>query len=307
MLFSYNTDILPKVRMIGKINYVKPWIHFERTSNEYILYFIREGDMYLEEDKIRYHLKKGDYFLLEPDLSHKGYKEAPCSYYYAHFKHPDMFKINPELEEQAISDIIKKRKISLLSYNLDEADPTDPYTVLGKHENLADYQDYKGILNLAVSVYNRREEHYKRLSSVELHRFLMKTAHEFVLNHTAQTTGSAIRKSYLKVDGILNYLNSNYMNKINSIQIEEIYEVNFDYINRVFSERTGHTIFQYLNSIRITHAQELISTTNLNFNEIAYLTGIEDQFYFSKMFKKYCGLTPTQYYENSKRKTGDEG
>lgn len=302
MLFSYNADILPKVRMIGKINYINPWIHFERISNEYILYFIREGDMYLEEDNIRYHLKKGDYFLLEPDLCHKGYKEAPCSYYYVHFKHPDLIKVNQDNEEKAIIDILEKRKVSLLSYNLDDSDPTDPYAIISKNENIADYQDYKAVLNVAVSIYNRREEHYKRLASVEFHRFLMKIAHEFVLNNAAHITGGAIKKSILKVDGILNYLNSNYMNKISSNQLEELYEVNFDYINRVFSERTGHTIFQYLNSIRINHAKELISTTNLNFNEIAYLTGIEDQYYFSKIFKKYCGLTPTQYYENLKSK-----
>ncbi|SHO42872.1 AraC family transcriptional regulator [Anaerocolumna xylanovorans] len=303
MLFSYNTDILPKVRMIGKINYINPWIHFERISNEFILYFIREGEMYLEENKIQYHLKKGDYFLLEPDLCHKGYKEAPCSYYYVHFKHPDLNRVDPKSEEQAITGIIEKRKTSLLSYNLDESDPTDPYAIINKSDSIADYQDYKGVLNIAVSIYNRREEHYKRLSSVEFHRFLMKIAHEFVLNNVTHTAGTAIKKSILKVDGILNYLNSNYMNKISSNQIEELYEVNFDYINRVFSEQTGHTIFQYLNSIRINHAKELISTTNLNFNEIAYLTGIEDQYYFSKIFKKYCGITPTQYYETMKSKT----
>jgi YesN/AraC family two-component response regulator len=258
--------------------------------------------MYLEENKIQYHLKKGDYFLLEPDLCHRGYREAPCSYYYVHFKHPELSKVAPQYEKQAIEDIIEKRRVSLLSYNLDESDPTDPYTIIKKLDNIADYQDYKGILNIAVSIYNRREEHYKRMASVEFHRFLMKVTHEFVLNKVSNEAGMLIKKSILKVDGILNYLNSNYMNKISSNQIEELYEVNFDYINRVFSERTGHTIFHYLNSIRINHAKELISTTNLNFNEIAYLTGIEDQYYFSKVFKRCCGITPTQYYKSVKSK-----
>jgi ribosomal protein L16 Arg81 hydroxylase len=112
--------------------------------------------MYLEEDNIRYHLRKGDYFLLEPDLCHRGYKEAPCSYYYVHFKHPDLNKISQIAENKAIIDILEKRKVSLLSYNLDEADPTDPYAILSKNENISDYQDYKATLNVAVSIYNRR-------------------------------------------------------------------------------------------------------------------------------------------------------
>lgn len=298
MLFSYNTDILPKVRMIGKINYIKPWSHFARTANEFILYVIREGEMFLEEDGIRYHLKKGDFFLLEPELFHKGYKEASCSYYYVHFNHPDLKRINFNDETHAIADILEKRRVSLLSYNLDEKDPTDPYAVFMKQDNIGDYQDVKGILNLAVSIYNRREEHYKRLASAELHRFLMNIAHAFVLNQNTLVTGNSIKKSVTKVEEILNYLNSNYMHKITSTMLEEQYEVNFDYINRVFCERTGNTIFNYLNSIRISHAKELISTTNLNFNEIAYLTGIEDAFYFTRMFKKFCGMTPTEYYKS---------
>jgi YesN/AraC family two-component response regulator len=225
---------------------------------------------------------------------------APCSYYYVHFKHADLTAIEKAKEQQAITDVLEKRKTSLLSYNLDEADPTDPYTIFQKHENILDYQDNKGILNLAVSIYNRREEHYKRQASVELHRYLLNVAHGFVIGQNAVVTGKTVKKSEVKVDEILNYLNSSYMNKISSVMIEDRFEVNFDYINRIFLERTGNTIFHYLNSIRISHAKELICTTNLKFSEIAYLTGIEDNYYFTRIFKKFCGMTPTQYYKLSK-------
>lgn len=300
MLFSYNTDILPQVRMIGKINYVKPWIHFARTANEYILYVIRDGDMYLEEDNVRYHLKKGDFFLLEPGLFHQGYKMATCSYYYVHFRHSDLTRIKEEKELAAVYDMLEKRRISLLSYNLDENDPTDPYAIFKKHDNILHYQENKGILHMAVSIYNKREEHYKRQAAVELHRYLMNVAHGFVLQENVTHKGKTMKKSENKVDEIIDYLNSNYMNKMSSIIIEERFEVNFDYINRIFLERTGNTIFHYLNSIRIGHAKELISSTNLKFSEIAYLTGIEDNYYFTRIFKKYCGLTPSQYYKLSR-------
>ncbi len=307
MLFSYNADLLPQVRMIGKIKYVKPWIHFARTANEFILYVIRDGDMYLEEDTIRYHLKKGDFFILEPGLHHKGYKMASCSYYYVHFKHPDLSKIEEGKEIPVIADMLEKRRISLLSYNLNENDPTDPYAIFQKHDNILNYQNNKTILNLAVSIYNRREEHYKRQASVELHRYLLHVAHEFVLSQKVVNTKKTLKKSEVKVNEILDYLNSNYMNKISSIIIEEHFEVNFDYINRVFLERTGSTIFHYLNSIRIGHAKELIGSTNLKYSEIAYLTGIEDNYYFTRIFKKFSGMTPTQYYKLSRNESRSDG
>lgn len=37
MLLSYNADLLPRVRMLGRINYTEPWIHFSRTIDEYVL------------------------------------------------------------------------------------------------------------------------------------------------------------------------------------------------------------------------------------------------------------------------------
>lgn len=75
MLISYNADLLPKVRMLGQIRYNEPWIHFSRCINEWVLYVIRDGNLYLQEDGIRYHLSAGDFFLLEPGLPHEGYQK----------------------------------------------------------------------------------------------------------------------------------------------------------------------------------------------------------------------------------------
>ena len=53
----------------------------------------------------------------------------------------------------------------------------------------------------------------------------------------------------------------------------------------------------YLNILRINNAKQLISTTDLPFSEIAYLVGIEDRYYFSKLFRKMTGMSPTEYYK----------
>lgn len=79
MLLSYNADLLPHVRMLGRINYTEPWIHFSRTINEYVLYVIRDGNMYLREDGALYHLKAGDFFLLEPDCATRVTSARPVT------------------------------------------------------------------------------------------------------------------------------------------------------------------------------------------------------------------------------------
>ena len=100
---------------------------------------------------------------------------------------------------------------------------------------------------------------------------------------------------------IIRYLNQNYAKPLNSRMITELFEVNYDYINRVVAQLTGYTIFSYLNALRINNAKQLIATTDLPFSEVAYLVGIEDRYYFSKLFRKMTGMTPTEYYKEARQ------
>lgn len=293
MLLSYNADLLPKVRMLGQIRYNEPWIHFSRCINEQVLYVIRDGNMYLQEDGIRYHLTAGDFFLLEPGLTHNGYQQAPCDYYYAHFIHPDMHRVTDE--QAAMASLAEKRRQSLVSYNLDENDPTDPITYLPKHFHLSG-GEFKSQLHAAVECYDSREEHYKRRASTQIHSFLLQVAHEHLLAQSS-APGRKMRKSDAIAEQLLRYLNQNYSKRLTSQGIEAQFEINFDYLNRVFSNMTGSPIFTYLNILRICNAKQLIATTDLPFSEIAYLVGIEDRYYFSKLFRKMTGMSPTEYYK----------
>lgn len=293
MLVSYNADLLPKVRMMGQIRYSEPWIHFSRCINEWVLYVIRDGNLYLQEDGIRYHLTGGDFFLLEPGLTHEGYQKAPCDYYYAHFTHPDMHRVTDD--DQAMVLLAEKRRKSLISYNLDANDPTDPITYLPKRFHLTG-GEFKTELHGAVECYDSREEHYKRRTAALLHSFLLQTAHAHLLSQS-HAQGRRIRKSDVIAEQLLRYLNQNYAKHLTSREIEELFEGNFDYMNRVFASLTGTPVFTYINILRINNAKQLIATTDLPFSEIAYLVGIEDRYYFSKLFRKMTGMSPTEYYK----------
>lgn len=293
MLFSYNADLLPQVRMMGQIRYSEPWLHFSRCINEWVLYVIRDGNLYLQEDGVRYHLAAGDFFLLEPGLTHEGYQRSACDYYYVHFSHPDMGRM--EDETAAMAALADKRRKSLTSYNLDPEDPTDPITYLPKQFHLTG-GEFKAELRHAVEVYGSREEHYKRRTATLLHSFLLETAHENLLAHS-RSPGKRIRKSDVMAEKLLRYVNQNYTRHLTSRDIEEQFEGNFDYLNRTFAALTGSPVFTYINILRINNAKQLIATTDLPFSEIGYLVGVEDRYYFSKLFRKMTGMSPSDYYK----------
>ena len=63
----------------------------------------------------------------------------------------------------------------------------------------------------------------------------------------------------------------------------------------IFKEYTGSSPVDYLNELRIDRACFEISVNRKNATEAAYATGFNDQSYFSKVFRKYRGISPTEY------------
>lgn len=64
---------------------------------------------------------------------------------------------------------------------------------------------------------------------------------------------------------------------------------------KLFKSETGFSPHQYHLNLRICKAKELLQTTQLNIKEITYQTGFESEFYFSKLFRKKVGMSPSGF------------
>ncbi len=74
-------------------------------------------------------------------------------------------------------------------------------------------------------------------------------------------------------------------------------DVSSYYLSRLFREETGETFMEYLTNLRINKAKELINGTDRTMKDICQAVGYSDPNYFSRMFKKNVGITPTEYRE----------
>ena len=81
--------------------------------------------------------------------------------------------------------------------------------------------------------------------------------------------------------------------KVNTIA--QAVHVSPNYLGRIFLNETGEYLTDYINRSKIEYAKEVLSERQHNVMEVAALVGIPDQRYFSKLFKKYCGVTPSEY------------
>ena len=68
------------------------------------------------------------------------------------------------------------------------------------------------------------------------------------------------------------------------------------YLSRVFKETTGYSVIEFFNKIKVDKAKELIIEGDKKVKEVAQILGFTDEFYFSRIFKKIEGISPSEFY-----------
>lgn len=102
-------------------------------------------------------------------------------------------------------------------------------------------------------------------------------------------------KKYV-VQQIMKYMENHYKEKISLDQIAENMYLSPFYISKLFKSETGDTPINYLISLRMEKAKELLDqNSTLSIQEAAAAVGYEDAYHFSKLFKKFYGLSPLYY------------
>lgn len=109
-------------------------------------------------------------------------------------------------------------------------------------------------------------------------------------------------KNYV-VKKIVNYLNENYASKISLDKIAKNMYLSPVYISKIFKEETGESPINYLIKIRLEKARDiLISGDSGSIKHIANSVGYDDVYHFSKLFKKYYGISPLYYKKTMSKK-----
>ncbi len=94
---------------------------------------------------------------------------------------------------------------------------------------------------------------------------------------------------------IIDYINHNFTAPLSFQTICQTYTINPSYLSQVFKRELGTTFTNYIKDLRINYAKDLLAKTNEPISVVCEKAGYTQYFYFSKLFKKETGMTPTQY------------
>ena len=97
------------------------------------------------------------------------------------------------------------------------------------------------------------------------------------------------------VKKISEYIEANYNKDISLVELANYVGFSSYYLSKLIKESLQINYITYLTSVRINKAKSLLEKGDLNISEIAYKVGYSEPKYFSNVFKKLEGVTPTEY------------
>lgn len=284
---EFQLDQLPRVRDVGKWTVSDTWCHPDRVTAFHVLLLILSGKFQVIEDNTEYVLQRGEVFFLKAGVHHYGLPktEPGTSWYWVHFY--------PFGESDGRSSIDINMRTGFYT-----AEQYARWVTLPKRIQLTDPTDMESRLAYVHRIFGRESN---------LHRFWVsalfyETLLALVDNAVTLEQRSSRRQHLTAV--VQEYIENRFDRDIDSVMISHDLGMNYRYLSTVFKEYTGTTIRGYLNLVRVRQATALLRSTSLNVSEVARQVGFRDPLYFSRIFKREMGLSPSEYRQTLYPPTG---
>lgn len=237
-----------------------------RKRDYYSLHFIMYGSGTLKVDKKSYVLSSGCAFLLYEEEQYEYYpsRTDPWSYIW----------------------------IDLQGENLDQFFEQAGFLRAKPYVKVINLNEMIGLLKDLHESYSEG-----KLSDLTCYGYFIMILDRLLKNHeTVNVSRDKKLLRFKQVREMLIYMNNNFRMELVPMEMAEIFNVSLRTFIRTFTEEVGMPPMEYLAAFRIATACELLAKHGeLSIEEVANSVGYADQGYFSRVFKKIKGMTPTEY------------
>lgn len=117
---------------------------------------------------------------------------------------------------------------------------------------------------------------------------IVETFSRSMFQHTPGKNSEVIRSA-------MAYILAHFHTALTLESVSDHVHLHPSYFSTLFKQSTGSSFKEYLNMVRIEESKRLLANTDYSIIDIAVAVGFEDQSYFSKVFRKYTGMTPKQF------------
>lgn len=238
--------------------------HRPRGRLDYQIIYIASGKGYFYFDGVEQIISAGNMVIFRP-------KEEQRYYYYG-VDRTEVYWLH--FTGGNVKNILRKYGI------------TDDMRIIHTGTSL----EYKQIFEQIIQELKLCKEDYEELLVNYLQQLLI-TLHR-IINNKPKGKNQPIME---EMDNAVRYFHENYNKPISIEEYAAAQHMSVSWFIRNFKEYTGSTPAQYILSLRISNAQILLESTTYNVTEIAEIVGYDNPLYFSRIFKKQNGMSPSEF------------
>lgn len=276
---------------VGSLTAIKPHTSKREKLQSYLCFTVEDGEGELVYEGKRYELRSGDVVFID---CRKAYSHSTgmnlntglWSLRWCHFYGPSMPAIYAKYCERGGLPVIRGGDVSC---EADMARGAD----MAHGDNMArgaDVSQYSTIISdiytlASSSDYIRDMRINGKLT--DLLTLLMESS----WHREAHT--NAPKK--MEISQVKSFLDEHYKEKLSLESVASHFFIDKHYLARLFKEQYGVTLVTYLQQVRITHAKRMLRFTDKSIEEIGLECGIGELNYFSRVFKKLEGVSPSEF------------
>ncbi|MCX2452406.1 AraC family transcriptional regulator [Pedobacter sp. PLR] len=247
--------------------YPKAKFHYRERSHgidQYILLYCTDGKGEVTIEDTSYTIKSGNFIVIPADKSHAytSDQNMPWTIYWAHFK--------GHLVKSLIRLLLKRQK---------------------SYKGLVQFNESR--IKLFDEIYLNLERGYSTDNlcyvNISFCHFLSSFIFDEKFNYSAK------QSIVNPIDVSIEFMQKNLHTTFTLEDIAKSVNLSSSHFSALFKDQTGFAPIKYFNHIKIQKACQYLQFTDLRIKEIASTLGIDDQYYFSRMFSKIMGVSPQDY------------
>jgi YesN/AraC family two-component response regulator len=283
----YKTNIFPLPEVISVYEIIRQTV-WRCADEQNIIVLILDGSCSFAIANVSHSLSAGDMILIPAGQEYirRPVNNTLCRMAYIHFKTADPIDhISKENYNNAINNLVKE-------YYDKRACITQIF--LPQVTNIKkDFNEINERFQQLLSEYRSDNKIEYLSASLSFLRFLLLMQKNVMSQHLISTRTPDSPRSPI-IQTAIEYIRKNYESKITLDDLQKLTNISAQHLIRLFRKELEMTPVEYINHVKILHANELLRSSSLTIEEISYKLGYESSSYFGKVFKKYTGRTPIE-------------
>jgi AraC-like DNA-binding protein len=154
----------------------------------------------------------------------------------------------------------------------------------------------RSLLEKVVRVNVEKEYLYQLETRLLLLRFFMALLRSTGLEERSEDNAGQMQRQ------LLEYIRIHYRDSLTLSDLAEQFHLSSKYLSRYFKEKFHITISEYIRHLRMTHAKELLETTDLSITEVAAQSGFSGVSFFIRQFTEANGCSPRKWKQARKKR-----